>query len=111
LNIAGMMRNDHLAKSIGDAAWSMFRHILSEKAARAGRQVIAINPAFTSQDCSGCGNRVKKRLSERWHRCPACGLSLDRDTNASRNILQKAVGLHSLGDRRSGRSPTFGGSP
>jgi putative transposase len=97
LNVAGMMQNSHLAKHIGDAAWSLFGRVLSEKAGRAGRQVMEINPALTSQDCSGCGYRVKKSLSERWHLCPDCSLSLDRDTNASRNILARAVGLHSLG--------------
>jgi putative transposase len=96
LNIQGMVPNGHLAKSIQDAAWSMFRRVLSEKAASAGRQVVEVNPAYTSQDCSGCGYRAKKKLSERWHFCPMCGLSLDRDINAAVNILQTAVGLHSV---------------
>src|SRR5260221_3065069 len=92
----GASRKAGLNKSIGDAAWTMFRNVLSYKAESAGRQVVNVNPAYTSQDCSGCGNRVQKQLSERVHLCLICGLRLDRDTNAARNILQKAVGQHSL---------------
>jgi putative transposase len=50
--------------------------------------VLAVPPAFTSQDCSGCGERVPKSLSVRTHVCPACGLVLDRDENAAKNILR-----------------------
>jgi putative transposase len=85
-----------LNKSILDAAWSVFRFCLAYKAESAGRQYAEVNPAWTSQDCSGCGMRVKKTLQERVHFCPMCGLSLDRDTNAARNILQIAVGQHSV---------------
>jgi putative transposase len=85
-----------LNKSILDAAWSMFRSVLSSKAESAGREVVNVNPAYTSQDCYGCGYRAKKGLSQRWHFCPRCGLSLDRDSNAALNILQNAVGLHSV---------------
>ena len=87
-----------LNKSICDAAWSMFRNVLESKAENAGRKVVSVNPAYTSQDCSGCGYRAKKKLSERWHHCPMCGLSLDRDTNAALNILNTAVGQHSVAD-------------
>ncbi len=48
--------------------------------------MIAVNPAFTSQECSGCGARVPKSLSVRTHVCPHCGLVLDRDANAARNM-------------------------
>lgn len=92
LNVRGMVRNHSLAKSISDAAWSQFRAVLTNKAERAGREVIAVNPAYTSQDCHACGYRAKKKLSERWHLCPMCGASLDRDTNAAINILQLATG-------------------
>ena len=88
LNTKGMMQNHGLAKSIGDAAWFRFRQELASKAASAGRRVVEVNPAYTSQDCSGCGYRAKKKLSERWRFCPHCGLSLDRDTNAALNILK-----------------------
>jgi len=86
LNVKGMVQNHCLAKSISDASWTQFRNSLTMKAESAGRLVVAVNPAYTSQDCSACGYRAKKRLSERWHHCPMCGLVLDRDTNAAVNI-------------------------
>jgi len=88
LQVRNLVRNHHLAKSISDASWSQFRTILTFKAACAGKWVIAVPPAFTSQDCSGCGERVPKSLSVRTHVCPSCGLVLDRDENAALNILQ-----------------------
>jgi putative transposase len=86
LRVANMVRNRHLAKSISDAGWAQFRSILEAKAACAGRRVIAVPPHYTSQDCSGCGERVPKSLSVRTHVCTSCGLVLDRDENAARNI-------------------------
>ena len=86
LRTANMVRNHHLAKSISDAGWAAFLAILSFKAACAGRSVIAVPPAFTSQICSGCGVLVQKGLSVRWHSCPDCGTSLHRDHNAAKNI-------------------------
>jgi len=86
LQTANMLKNHHLAKSISDAGWSAFLSFLSFKAACAGRRVIAVNPAFTSQTCSGCGVVVHKGLSIRWHSCPDCGTSLHRDHNAAKNI-------------------------
>jgi putative transposase len=99
LRVANMVQNPHLAKSISDAGWAQFRTILSGKAAYAGRSVIAVPAAYTSQDCSGCGEQVEKSLSVRTHVCPFCGLVLDRDENAARNIqwagqaLQGAVAV------------------
>ncbi len=99
LQTANLVRNHHLAKSIQDASWSRFLTILSVKAACAGRSVIAVPPAFTSQACSGCGMMVAKGLSVRWHECPACGTNLQRDHNAALNILalgrQQSVEGHS----------------
>ena len=86
LQTAKMVRNHHLAKSITDAGWGAFLTILSFKAACAGRSVVAVNPAFTSQRCFGCGSMVAKGLSVRWHACPDCGVSLHRDHNAAKNI-------------------------
>ena len=83
---ANMVKNHHLAKSISDAGWSQFLTILSAKAAWAGRRVVAVPPAYTSQACSGCGVIVAKGLSVRWHSCPDCGTSLHRDHNAAKNI-------------------------
>ncbi len=88
LQVANLVRNHRLAKSISDASWAQFRAILEAKAACAGRRVVAVPPAYTSQNCSGCGARVLKSLSVRTHICPnpLCGLVLDRDENAARNI-------------------------
>jgi len=89
-----------LNKSILDAGWATFTEMVKVKAASAGRTVIFVNPFKTSQICSGCGAEVKKDLSERWHSC-ACGIELDRDTNAARNIL--TLGLKTL---LGGKRPT-----
>jgi putative transposase len=88
LRVANLVRNRHLSKSISDAGWGQFRTILEAKAAYAGRQVVAVPPHYTSQDCSRCGTRVEKSLSVRTHVCPSCGLVLDRDENAAKNILR-----------------------
>jgi putative transposase len=86
LQVRNLVKNHHLAKSIQDAGWYTFLTILSYKAACAGRSVIAVDPTFTSQQCSGCGVMVQKGLSVRWHSCPECGTSLHRDHNAAKNI-------------------------
>jgi len=85
---ASMVRNHHLAKSISDVGWAQLLSILSDKAACAGKQAVAVSPAFTSQACSGCGVLVSKGLSVRWHICPVCGTSLHRDQNAAKNREQ-----------------------
>jgi putative transposase len=92
LNVRGLSRG-MLAKSVNDAGWGQFFGILCFKAESAGRTVIAVNPSGTSQICSGCGcePRERKTLSVRVHRCAECGLSLDRDVNAARNILHLAT--------------------
>jgi putative transposase len=86
LQVRNMLKNHHLAKSIQDAGWSAFLSLLSDKAVCAGRSVVAIHPAYTSQRCSGCGVLVAKGLSVRWHSCPDCGTRLHRDHNAAKNI-------------------------
>ena len=98
LNVKNMLGNHCLAKSISDASWSMFRSVLTHKAESANREIISVNPAYTSQYCSVCGyrpdgleGRTKKKLSDRWHNCPMCTASLDRDTNAAVNILNLAL--------------------
>ncbi len=91
LNVAGMVQNHHLACSISDAAWSMFRQLLTSKAESAGRRVIAVSPRFTSQKCSKCGEYVEKSLSVRTHICPYCGYIDDRDVNAAKNILRRGL--------------------
>lgn len=91
LALAFMTANHHLALSAHDAGLAEFQQLLAYKAEEAGTQVVTVNPAYTSQACSGCGVVVKKDLSVRVHVCPDCGLTLDRDVNASRNILMLAV--------------------
>ena len=90
LNIDGMVKNHHVAKSIMDASWGAFLDILEDKAARAGHEVIRVNPRFTTQACSNCGELIQKSLSVRTHICTFCGYVADRDVNAAKNILFKA---------------------
>jgi putative transposase len=89
LRVRTMVKNHTLAKSISDAGWSAFLAILAFKAAGAGRRVVAVEPAYTSQRCSGpnCAEVIWKGLSVRWHECPGCGTSLHRDHYAALNIL------------------------
>src|SRR5256884_7910390 len=96
LQITNMVKNHHLSKSILDASWGQFLDILEDRAARAGHQVIRVNPRFTSQKCHQCGEIVQKSLSVRTHVCPFCGCVADRDVNAAKNILQAARLGHSL---------------
>jgi putative transposase len=91
LNITGMVKNHHLAKSIHDASWSAFLDILTDKAERAGHVVVRVPARFTTQKCSRCGEYVQKSLSVRTHLCPSCGLVEDRDVNAAKNIVQAGL--------------------
>ncbi|WP_275288079.1 RNA-guided endonuclease InsQ/TnpB family protein [Halomonas elongata] len=88
LNIAGMVKNRSLAKAISDAGWGEFMRQLEYKADWAGRQLVKVGQWFpSSKRCHGCGHKVEKLpLSRRhWH-CECCGLAIDRDINAARNI-------------------------
>src|SRR5437763_4207170 len=96
LTLPNMVQNHSLAKSILDASWGAFLDILEDKAARAGHQVIRVNPRFTSQKCFQCGEVVQKSLSVRTHICPFCGYIADRDVNAAQNILKNARQGHGL---------------
>ena len=87
LKIKGMVRNHHLSKSILDAGWGYLRQRLEDKAVEAGRQVVLVNPSYTSTTCSSCGVLFEGlSLADRWVEC-SCGLSIDRDVNAALNIL------------------------
>jgi putative transposase len=88
LHVAGLVQNRHLAKSISDASWNAFLAILTDKAERAGHQVIRVPARFTTQQCHRCGEYVQKSLSVRTHICPSCGLVEDRDVNAAKNIVR-----------------------
>ena len=91
LNISGMLKNHHLAKHIQDHAWGKLIQFTQSKAAKAGKVVELVDARYTSQKCSQCGIIVPKTLAERVHRCPNCGLEMDRDINASLNI--RTLGL------------------
>jgi len=96
LNVKGMSRNRCLSKSILDSGWGDFRKRLEDKAAYAGRLVVAVNPAYTSKTCSQCGTIFENlTLADRWVKCD-CGLSMDRDHNAARNILRRGRRLWEL---------------
>jgi putative transposase len=88
LHIPDMVKNHNLASAIMDASWGKLRQLTAYKAEKRGGRVILVNPRGTSQKCSGCGEMVPKALSERIHTCPRCGLVVDRDVNAARNILR-----------------------
>lgn len=96
LHVNRMVHNHCLSKSIHDAAWSLFFSMLRSKAEEAGYTFIAVKAAYTSQTCSRCGHRLldKLTLSNRVFNCPDCSLQLDRDLNASLNIL--ALGLQGI---------------
>jgi putative transposase len=95
LNVKGMVKNRHLAKSISDAGWSTFRQWLEYFCRKYGKVTVAVPPQYTSQNCSQCGTTVKKSLSVRTHVCSSCGYIEDRDVNAAKNILQR--GLKQIG--------------
>lgn len=102
LQINEMARNHHMPKSILDAGWGYLKQRLIDKAAEAGRQVVLVNPSYTSKTCSSCGALFENlSLADRWVEC-SCGLSMDRDINASCNILKRA------GHARWGKSTDIG---
>ncbi|GAI57898.1 unnamed protein product, partial [marine sediment metagenome] len=94
LNIKGLSRG-MLARSVNDAGWGMFLAKLAYKVEETGGRLVRVNPNGTSQVCSRCGYlpNVPKTLADRIHSCPHCGLVIDRDVNAARNILNRALGL------------------
>ena len=90
LRVKNLVKNHGLAKSVNDAGWYQFRKWLEYFGVKFGRVTVAVNPAYTSQDCSNCGATVQKSLSTRTHVCE-CGTVLDRDHNAAINILKRAL--------------------
>jgi len=90
LRIKNLVKNHCLSKSINDAGWYQFRKWLEYFGAKFGKITVAVNPAYTSQECSKCGTLIKKSLSMRTHACQ-CGFVLDRDWNAAVNILKLAL--------------------
>jgi putative transposase len=110
LQITSLVKHHHLAKSISDASWGLFLSWVRYYGTIADVPVVAVSPRYTTQECSGCGFRVKKTLSMRTHICPSCGVVLDRDENAALNILAAAlVGVAHL--RTAGQVGTGSVSP
>ena len=104
LHIQNMVKNHNLAQSIQNASWNRFIQMLSYKAESAGMKVIKADPRNTSKECSNCGNIQDMPLSIREYNCSRCGMRLDRDINASINILKRATlgqrGSHAQGENR-----------
>ena len=96
LKVANMIRHPTLARSIADASWSRFVSMLSYKVEQTGGHLIRVDPRNTSQECSGCHELVPKSLAVRTHKCPSCGLVINRDYNASLNIARAGVGAGAL---------------
>lgn len=107
LNVKNLVKNHKLSKSISDASWTQFLSWIERYGVLYKRPVVAVAPQYTSQDCSGCGERVKKTLSVRTHVCPKCNLIIDRDENAALNILVK--GLNQAGLVLNLSTPGHGG--
>lgn len=99
LNVAGMLRNRRLARRIADAGFAELRRQLAYKTLWNGGRLIAADRWFpSSKTCSGCGAvKAKLSLSERTHSCNTCGMTLDRDLNAARNLAALAVTLAGSG--------------
>jgi putative transposase len=91
-----MVRHPTLARSIADASWSRFVSMLDYKVEKTGGHLVRVDPRNTSQKCSGCRELVPKSLAVRTHACPFCGLAIDRDYNASLNILRAGIGAGAL---------------
>ena len=91
LRVKNLQKNHHLAKSITNASWSMFRQMLEYKCQWYGKKLVAVDPKNTSRICSKCGyNSGEKPLNIREWTCPKCQAHHDRDINAAVNILNKA---------------------
>ena len=102
LNIAGMVKNHHIAKSISESSWGNFTQLLQYKAGSAGCVAFAVNPQYTSMTCNECRNVQEISLSQRTFICGECSHREDRDINAAQNILKRATegqsGSHASGD-------------
>lgn len=92
LKIPNMVKNHHLARSISEQNWGDFMQKLTYKAESAGGRVMRVDPKYTSQNCSSCGTERSNISSEySMFECSSCEIKLDRDVNASKNILRRGV--------------------
>jgi putative transposase len=91
LQLTNMVKNHKLARSIMDSSWNAFLQKLEYKC----KLLIKVSARNTTIDCSRCGNKVPKSLAVRIHRCNKCNLVINRDYNASINILQKGLKIFS----------------
>ncbi|MDE1856281.1 MAG: transposase [Candidatus Micrarchaeota archaeon] len=105
LNINSMLKNHNIARSINDVSWGNFIKMLCYKAESAGCRAIGVNPRNTSKMCNRCGSIKEMPLSERIFSCSACGIRIDRDINAARNILNEGTAGHA-GSNASGEVAT-----
>jgi len=99
LNVTGMLANRKLARAVADQGFGTARRMLGCKTAwSGGRLIIADRWYPSSNTCSACGGRKPSlTLKERVFTCEACGLAMDRDENAARNLLALAAsGAESL---------------
>lgn len=99
LNTQGMLKNHHLARAISNAGWGKLVTMLQYKCDWYGKQLIMVDPKYTSRICSACGQKnhqfdglsQHEWLAVREWQCPTCGTHLDRDINASQNILNRGL--------------------
>ena len=98
LNVAGMLGNRRLARRLADASFGELRRRLVYKTAWAGGVLVQADTFYpSSKTCSGCGHvKAKLPLSERAYRCEHCGLVMDRDLNAARNLAQLVAGIEAV---------------
>ena len=113
LNVSGMLRNRHLARAVSDAGLAQLRRLLGYKATWRGARLVEADPFYpSSKTCSACGAaRATLRLGERTFRCDndGCGLVLDRDLNAARNLARLVVGLEAI-ESQNLKDPAAAGS-
>jgi putative transposase len=115
LNVAGMLRNRHLARAINDVGFAQLRRLLAYKAIWRGARLVQADSFFPSRKtCSACGAaRATLRLGERTFRCDndGCGLLLDRDLNAARDLAKLVVGLEAVAPQALNISTVAGVAP
>jgi len=114
-SVSFMTSNHSLAKSEYDVSWSMFRSRLEYESYKYQTLIGFVDKNNTTQNCCQCGKKVQKDISVRTHKCPYCGIVLNRDLNAAINILNRIpkewrfdldstagnAGIHAHGDTTS----------